>query len=637
MVDDLPTPRDFSAARAQQLIEDQFGGLFLGAPCGVLVLDRSGRILGLNASVERLFGWRRADLLGQLVEVLLPESLRAGHVHHRSTFEATEYYDIGAGRRLPALHRDGREITVTVGLGTVRCEALADERLVVAFVLDPSEVDNAERRYQTLFEQGHDAVFVLDDSGVVQECNCNALRLGGRTSEQVLGHRFLELLEDPHVDTTPEELERRILGGEVRAAMLWLRRPSGERVVAEADASSISFGKERLVFVVMRDVTEQLRTQAHLQMSDRMVTVGTLAAGVAHEINNPLAAVIANLELALRDLEDVSVGKRTLRELADGLEDAKEAADRVRQIVRDLKVFSRSDEDKRGPVDVERVLDSSLRMAWNSIRHAAKVVKTYGYVRPVLGNESRIGQVFLNLLINAAQAIGEGHAEENEIRVATTMSESERMVVIEITDTGPGMAPEVCRRLFSPFFTTKPVGVGTGLGLSISHRIVSELGGEITVDTALGRGTCFRITLPAASFDALADASPGASLPPLVRRGRVLVVDDEPIIAKVVRRTLTGEHDVVGVTSAREALELLGRGTHFDVILTDLMMPEMTGMELYAELGRLDVEHTRRVVFLTGGAFTPSARAFLDGVPNPSLDKPFDAQQLRLVIASLVR
>ncbi|MCK6548117.1 response regulator, partial [Myxococcota bacterium] len=199
------------------------------------------------------------------------------------------------------------------------------------------------------------------------------------------------------------------------------------------------------------------------------------------------------------------------------------------------------------------------------------------------------------------------------------------------------MPPEVLRRLFSPFFTTKPPGVGTGLGLSISQRIVCELGGEISVQSRVGEGTCFRVTLPVATAEAIASATSSGSQPPTARRGKILVIDDEPIIAKVVRRTLAGDHDVLGATSARQALELIEGGEAFDVILTDLMMPQMTGMEFFAELGRVAPTHCARVVFLTGGAFTPSARSFLDAVPNPRLEKPFDAHQLRSVIASLVR
>src|SRR6185503_2144128 len=172
--------------------------------------------------------------------------------------------------------------------------------------------------------------------------------------------------------------------------------------------------------------------------------------------------------------------------LADEVRDARTSADRVREIVRDLKVFSRAQEDRRGPVHVEQVLESTLRMARNEIRHRAKVVKSYGKVPRVDANEGRLGQVFLNLIVNAVQAIPEGNYERHEIRVSTKMEQG--MVMISVGDTGAGIPPEVQRRLFTPFFTTKPAGVGTGLGLAISHRIITSLGGSISLDTEVGKG-----------------------------------------------------------------------------------------------------------------------------------------------------
>ncbi len=173
---------------------------------------------------------------------------------------------------------------------------------------------------------------------------------------------------------------------------------------------------------------------------------------------------------------------------------AREAARRVRQIVRDLRIFSRSEVDATGPVDLTAVLESTLRMAWNEIRHRARLVKDFEAVPAVEGNESRLGQVFLNLIVNAAQAIPEGRAESNQIRVRLAQAQSGQ-VEVAITDTGPGIPPEVLQRLFTPFFTTKPPGVGTGLGLSICHKIITSIGGSIEVDTEVGRGTTFRVLL----------------------------------------------------------------------------------------------------------------------------------------------
>jgi signal transduction histidine kinase len=251
----------------------------------------------------------------------------------------------------------------------------------------------------------------------------------------------------------------------------------------------------------LREVTtraEQRRLQEQLMVAERMASVGTLAAGVAHEINNPLAAVVANLELALRTVERLPQELPDLGELRAELRDAHEAAHLVRQIVRDVKVFSRSVDERAGPVDVRQVLDSTVRMAWNEIRHRARLLKSYDSVPPVWTTDARLGQVFLNLLINAAQAIEIGHVDSNQIRLVTRTDDRGRAVV-EIADTGVGISAENLGRIFTPFFTTKPPGGGTGLGLSISHRIVKELGGELRLASEPGRGTLASVALPAAS------------------------------------------------------------------------------------------------------------------------------------------
>jgi signal transduction histidine kinase len=435
-----------------------------------------------------------------------------------------------------------------------------------------------------------------------------------------------------------------------------------EAIHAGANDFLIKGRLARLVSAVereLRDVVlraERLKMQEQLLISDRMASVGILAAGVAHEINNPLAALMANLDFAAQDVaklaEDVRAqgsegdGKATddglaawiatrLREIEEPLQDARESADRVRDIVRDVKIFSRSDEYKTGAVDVRRVIESSLRMAWNEIRHRAHLVKEYGDVPPVQGNEGRLGQVFLNLIVNAAQAMPEGRADKNEIRVVTKQDDRGR-VVVEVRDTGSGIPESVISRIFDPFFTTKPIGVGTGLGLAICHRIVTALGGQLTVESQVGKGSVFRIILPVAQRDPVAvPPRPTAVMPG--RRGRILVVDDEAALGTAVRRMLSAEHEVLAVTSARDAIGRVSKGERFDVILCDVMMPEVTGMDLHAELLRLAPEQAENVVFMTGGAFTSRAREFLDQVRNPRVEKPFDVGSLKALVHGMLR
>jgi CheY-like chemotaxis protein/two-component sensor histidine kinase len=371
-----------------------------------------------------------------------------------------------------------------------------------------------------------------------------------------------------------------------------------------------------------------------------MASVGTLAAGVAHEINNPLSAVVANLELMAKDISllcdklDIS---EHFCEVIDELRDARDSADRLKHIVRDLKLFSRcTDEERRGAVNVKRVLESSLRLAWNEIRHRARLVEDYGDVRPVEANDARLGQVFLNLIVNAVQAIREGNAEQNLIRVSTMMDAASGCVAVEIRDSGCGIPPEYLPRIFDTFFTTKPVGVGTGLGLSICHRIVTGLGGAIHVDSEVGKGTVFRVLLkPSTTEEELATPTMVVAPPP-ARRGKVLVIDDEPAIIRALERILVSEHDVTPTSNAGDARARILTGERYDVILCDLMMPQMTGMDLHAEFLRVAPEQASRMVFMTGGAFTPGSRAFLDDVPNPCIDKPFDTQHLRSIVNDLV-
>jgi signal transduction histidine kinase/CheY-like chemotaxis protein len=407
---------------------------------------------------------------------------------------------------------------------------------------------------------------------------------------------------------------------------------------ATADQVGIALDNARLYSESVRQLEELRLKQAQLVHAEKLSAVGELASGVAHEINNPLTATVANLEFALEQarLLGVKHGSSEVEQLDEMLRDASEGAACVRTIIRDLKIFSRAEEDNRGPIEVERVLESSLRMAWNEIRHRARLVKNYGSTPLVEASEARLGQVFMNLAIKAAQAIAEGNAEDNEISVSTSTDPAGR-ATIEIADTGPGMPPEVLCRLFTPFFTTKPVGVGTGLGLSICHRIITSCGGSIQVTSEVGKGTTFRISLPASHAEVSEVALDVTLDVAALRRGRILVVDDEPMIGKALQRAMSDEHEVIATTSASQALESISAGESFDVILCDLMMPQMTGMDLHEALVRVAPEQADRMIFLSGGEFTERARAFIDTTSNKRLEKPFDVRRLQALINECIR
>jgi two-component system cell cycle sensor histidine kinase/response regulator CckA len=397
--------------------------------------------------------------------------------------------------------------------------------------------------------------------------------------------------------------------------------------------------------------TEHRELQARLAQTDRLTSLGTLAAGVAHEINNPLAYVLLNLSYINEELPKLLVkhngvlsaspargqypeeaSHQRVDEVLVAVDHARNGAERIRDIVRSLKTFSRPENEVCAPLDVAQVLDATLAMIANEIRHRARLIKEFVPTPEVVANEARLGQVFLNLLLNAVQALPEGHSETNEIRVVLRADRSD-CVVVEVHDNGVGIAPQVRGRIFEPFFTTKPVGIGTGLGLAICHGIVTSLGGTLSVESEIGKGSVFRVELPAAGRTigaaAASRAMEAAPTPGLSKtQGRVLVVDDEPIVCFSLERLLSSEGEVVAVTSAREALSRIEAGDRFDIILCDLMMPEMDAPSLYDELLRIAPGQAERMVFVTGGAFTMRAHDFLARVPNTRLSKPFDVESL---------
>jgi PAS domain S-box-containing protein len=370
------------------------------------------------------------------------------------------------------------------------------------------------------------------------------------------------------------------------------------------------------------DITERKLLQERVAFAERMASLGTLAAGVAHEINNPLTYVLLNLALLERNVASLTttLPAETRTKLTSMVEQARYGCDRVSAVVRDLQTLTRVRDEGETNVDLDVVLERCFEIAAHQLRHRATLVKELTPVPPIRGNEHRVGQLFLNLIVNAAQAIPEGAANTNSVRVSTALHPDGR-VRIEIADTGVGIPSDVLKRIFDPFFTTKPVGEGSGIGLSICRSIVTSLGGEISVESAAGHGTLVRVLLPAAARGS------HPLLPPrpreLASRLRVLVVDDEPMIGRVIVSLLAG-HSVEVELSAKKALQRLLAGETYDWILCDLMMPDMTGMELHDAIE----PHLRdRLIFISGGA-SEHAREFLQRVPNRRLFKPFDLETL---------
>ncbi|MFZ1866183.1 MAG: ATP-binding protein [Polyangiales bacterium] len=385
---------------------------------------------------------------------------------------------------------------------------------------------------------------------------------------------------------------------------------------------------ERAIVSVV-DMTAERDLQQRLLLAERMSAIGTLTASIIHEVKNPLTFVWNHLR-SLRD------AKEPLGQDAEELiREAFEGAERIRIISNEIASLSHPGSAAEiETVNVKQVLDSAIRLAQPEIQHRATVAREYEegslYVR---GSRTRVGQVFVNLIVNAAQAIDPGDHARNTITIRVRSTERDR-VCVEVQDTGPGIPPQLLRRIFDPFVTTKPAGRGTGLGLSICRRIVHSLEGTIELQSHPGQGTVARVVLPKATRAQRPLTVPPPSISAIRRAAggklSVLVVDDEPVIARLIQKALV-DHDVTIANDGREAVALMGENA-YDVILCDLIMPEMTGMDVYrAALQRANPLHDR-IVFMTGGAFTQRARDFLESVPNLRIEKPFELSHLERTI-----
>jgi signal transduction histidine kinase len=427
-------------------------------------------------------------------------------------------------------------------------------------------------------------------------------------------------------------------------ALGWVYEMLKQRALAELEQQKVqALEGERRIHDSERRALEaeharaQAEAQARIQESSRMVALGTLSAGVAHEINNPLAVVMANVQFLDDMLQEVAdqLGPGQRAELVEILVDTVDGLSRIRRIVRDLGTFSRAGErDDLAAINVRTVMEAALNLARNHVGQRATVVREYGPAPLVLASEPRLAQVFLNLLINAAQAIPEGVRASNEICVRTGTDERGHAFA-EVGDSGVGIPAEHLPRLFDPFFTTKAQGEGTGLGLSICHGIVSELGGQITVHSQPGQGSTFRVTLPPGAAHARARTQTPPIDAPVPARGRILIIDDEPAVARALARLLDG-HEVHVAGGGREAMAVLARDPGFDAVFCDIMMADVSGIELFAHVQAAHPALAARFVFMTAGTFTPRAQAFAEEHSRVCLEKPLNEGVLQKHLCRLL-
>jgi two-component system NtrC family sensor kinase len=645
------------------------------SPLAVIEWNPHFRVSLWSHRAVEIFGWTQEEVRGK-------HPREMNFIHEEDEARVTSTVERFLSGELPwgviqfRTYRKDRSIAHCMWYCTPIRDAAGKLLCILSQVLDVTErelalarLEESERRFKATFEQAAVGIAHVSTNGQVLRANSKLGEIFGYTPQELIIHGFADLTHPDDFGPDLElalkmlqgvistySLEKRYLtrSGEVIWCTLTVslvRKPDGmpdyfisviedisrrRRAEQERDAllAREQQARSEAEELVRRRSAELEAARSALVQAERLATAGQLAAGVGHEINNPLSYVLANQMYASEELSRLKVPTPgvDLEEIQRALVQAQLGAERIRDIVRDLRTFARGDPEAMGPVDVQATLEFSISMAAPQLRQRAQLVRKYSPTSYVHGNESRLGQVFLNLLINAAQAIPEGNAAGHSVTVVVRDGEP-GWVIVEVSDTGSGIAPEHLPRIFEPFFTTKPVGVGTGLGLSVCHGIVVGMGGRIEVDSELGKGTTFRIRLPVATpahLDIPQPTIPGQrSLTPR----RVLVIDDDPEVRLALGRIVGPPHIIELADTAREAQHLLlGRRENYDIIFCDLMMPDLTGMDLYESVSAQRPEILPRMVFMSAGAFTPRAIAFLERVAARRIDKPFDPVKVRALL-----
>jgi signal transduction histidine kinase/ActR/RegA family two-component response regulator len=550
-------------------------------------LEEQGRRVGHRGKAEGVQSWAMIPLVsrGRVLGVLL-----------------------AASRELDKFDEEEVELLETLGpdLGV----AIENAQL---FEL----VQRGRNEWQSTFDSVDERLAVLDAGLKLIRANRALLKALGRPPSDVIGRACREVFPETCASDCPHAaaLEGERVEREVR---------SGGRILHVVTYPAASGG----VIHVANDVTAERKREEQLIQAEKLSAASTVLAGVAHELNNPLTVVIAYSDL-LSQLEETTAYREEVQQIL-------RSALRCQSIVRNLLAFSRRDEPLQTEVDVNQLVRDTLPLFAYQLRVGGVRVeeRLNPTVPPIAGDRNRLQQILVNVLNNAYQAIV-GEKRAGYLRVATRARDGQ--IEVEVTDDGPGIAAANLPRVFEPFFTTKPPGQGTGLGLALSLQIARDHGGDILIESSEGRGTTVRVVLPVAPATAPAVEEPGPR-PGALRGKRILVVDDEPDVRSLVGAALeTFGAEVAMASNGREALQRLERDPAFDLVFTDLRMPEMGGDGLVEAL-RARLPHlVERVLLTTGDVAAPAADEAIRASGRPCLPKPFNVRELVAAIERLLR
>ncbi|MEI9938270.1 MAG: ATP-binding protein [Pseudomonadota bacterium] len=661
-----------SSQEQLELARARYFDLYDLAPVGYVTIGENGIVVEANLTAAGLLDATRSAIVKQpWTRFVLPADQDIYLMHRRQLFSSGAPH----GCELRLVKSNGESFWV--GLEARLAEGDDRTRVCRTVLSDISErkrgeetLRSSEARHRTLFQNSPDALLTLAPPHW-QFTSCNAASIamfGARDEQDLLSRSFGQYSRQRQPDDrlslegASEQFGAALRDGSV--SFDWtFQRSATEEFSATVAVVRMESGGTAFLQATVRDQTEARKQRVATAQTERLASMGLLAASMGHEINNPLAYVLSNVEDLAQVLprlaavtERCSTGLRNvvgeaafgaivgadsallepaaLQGVSERAGDALDGARRITRISKALGTFARVEASDLGKVDLQRAIESAVAMTSNEIRFRATLALDFKPTPLVWASEGKLSQVFLNLLINASHAM-----DESEIRAITVRTWTEDgSVYAAVEDTGAGIKPENMLRIFEPFFSTKRIGAGSGLGLSICRNIINEFNGDIQVESVVGKGTRFVVRLPIWIDAAASHPDPSAFEAAVQQnpRGRVLIVDDEAPLRLVMQRLLTA-HDVVSVSSGKEALAILEQDRAFDLILCDLMMPGVTGMDVHHWLVTHDPVLAARIVFITGGAFGPVASDYLSGAGNLKLEKPFGKDEFRALVRGRIR
>jgi two-component system NtrC family sensor kinase len=630
--------------------EAQLRAALEAIPTRVALLDRDRRYIYVNRHYIEFAGKTEADILGHTEQEVLaeegfatiyPQGARAlagevtpweGWIKYRQGRRYLQRYCV------PLLGDDGAIAGYFVFNRDLTALKLSEQALAEQLAArTESQALNA-----AIVAAALDCIIAIDEAGHIIEFNPAAEATFGYRRTEALGRSIAELVVPPalrqqHLDG----FERYIKGGEPRIlgrrVDIEAMRANGEVFPVELTITEVRLPERRLFTAHLRDLSQKraneaeiLRQREALQQSEKMAAVGSLLAGVAHELNNPLSIVIGNAQMLTDTASTLSP------ELDARAQRVQAAAERCGRIVRSFLAMARRRERQERPVALHELIDGPLEMLAYGLR-AAGIEVTIDIpegLPPLLCDPDQMQQVLINLLTNARQAL-EGHPAPRRVRIVARTTGN--WTLLEIADNGPGVAQSIRARVFDPFFTTKPPGAGSGIGLGLSRGIVEAHGGTLSLEPAGGSGARFLIRLPMGkvSEPLSAVAADAAHRGDADRGSSVLIIDDEVEVARLLSELLDGQGFRCEMAHDGAAAQAKLRQRDYDAILCDLRMPEVDGPALFAWLGETKPHLRQRIAFVTADALGAAGSDFLAHANRPILEKPFLPGELRRLMGEL--